>query len=149
MGEATSVAREPIPAGSNASRASQCEVVRVDENVAVNCWKDEASGGWLSEVMPSFFIITFCAWTTGFVARCRDFRAKRSLHLIVNSCCCGRDLRRGGEATNGSGGASVHTAHAKSIIASFVGISAPAKRWSGSVSHVPRATVTLRMSSGM
>ena len=146
---ATSSAREPIPVGSNASRASQCEVVRVDENVAINCWKDEASGGWLSEVMLSFFIITFCAWTTGFVARCRDFRAKRSLRVIVNSCCCGRDLRHGGEATNGGGGASVHTARAKSTIASFVGISAPAKRWSGSVSHVPRATVTLCMSFGM
>ena len=40
IGVATSAAREPIPAGSNASRASQCEVVRVEENVAVNCWKD-------------------------------------------------------------------------------------------------------------
>ena len=110
MGEATSVAREPIPAGSNASRASQCEVVRVDENVAVNCWNDEASGGWLSEVMPSFFIMMFCAWTTGFVARYRDFLAKRSLRLIVNSSGCGRDLRRGGEATSRDGGVSVRTA---------------------------------------
>ena len=83
---ATSVANEPIPAGNDTSRASQGEAVRVDEKVAVNCWNDEASGGWLSEVMPSFLIITFCAWTTGLVARCRDFVANLSLRLIVNSC---------------------------------------------------------------
>jgi len=43
-GVATSDAKEPIPDGKSASNASQCEGVRVDEKVAVNCWKEEASG---------------------------------------------------------------------------------------------------------
>jgi len=36
--------------------------------------------------MPSFFIITFCAWTTGFVARWRDFLASLSLRLTKKDC---------------------------------------------------------------
>jgi len=42
--------------------------------------------GLASEVMPSFFIITFCAWTTGFVARWRDFLASLSLRLMKKDC---------------------------------------------------------------
>jgi hypothetical protein len=60
-GATTSVAMEPIPEGSNASRASQWDRIRVEENVSLNCWNEEASGGRLSVVTPSFFIITFCA----------------------------------------------------------------------------------------
>ena len=47
------------PSGNRTSRASHCEVVRGEENVATNCWKEVASGGQLAEVKPSFFIITF------------------------------------------------------------------------------------------
>jgi len=82
MGATASTAREPIPLGRRASRASQLDTVRVEENVSVNRWKEVASGGWDSDVTPSFFIITFCAWIAGFVARWRDFIASRSLRLM-------------------------------------------------------------------
>jgi len=68
-GVAISVANLPIPVGNRASSASQCEAERKEVKVSLNCWKAEASGGWMSDVMPSFPIITFCACVAGFVAR--------------------------------------------------------------------------------
>ena len=64
-----SIAKAPIPDGNSASSDSHCVLVSVEEKVSVNCWKEEASGGRSSDVMPSFFIGTFWAWTTGLVAR--------------------------------------------------------------------------------
>ena len=117
----------------------------MEENVSVNCWNEDASGGWASEVMPSFFIITFCAWTVGFVARRCDFFASLSLRRMVNSCGCCRERRLGGEATStGGGGASPHIACAKLATVSLTGVLASGKRLNGSDSRVPRVTVMLR-----
>ena len=158
-GATTSVVTEPIPLGKRASRASQWETVRVEENVSVNCLYDVASGGRVSDVIPSFFIITFCACTAGFVARWHDFFASLSLRLIEKVCRGYRECHLGGEVCSTSAGASLQTAFAKLATASlaskltscaklatvsFTCTVVSEKRCSGSVCRVPRVTVILR-----
>ena len=94
----------------------------------------------MSEVSPSFLIITFCARTAGFVARWHDFFANLSLRRMVKSCGCCRKRPRGSEATNTGGGASIQTSCAKLATTYFTGELASGNR----ASRVPRATVALR-----
>ena len=123
-----------MPEGNSASSASQCEGVRVDEKIAVNCWKEEASGGRLSKVMPSFFIMTFCAWSTGFVARCRDFLASLSLRLMAGGSCGVRARRRGGVEARTVGEAALQTAAAKSEMTFLTGELTPGESSKGGAS---------------
>ena len=103
----------------------------------------------MSEVSPNFRIITFCAWTVGFEARCRDFIASLLLRRMVNSCWGCLEHRLGGEDTRAGGEASLHTVSAKLTIVSFTGVVTSANKCSRSVCRVPRATVTLRGEGGV
>ena len=103
----------------------------------------------MSEVSPNFRIITFCAWTVGFEARCRDFTASLLLRRMVNSCWGCLERRLGGEDTRAGGEASLHTVSAKLATVSFTGVVTSANKCSGSVCRVPRATVTLRREGGV
>ena len=97
---------------------------------------------------PSFFIMTFCTCTTGFVARCRDFFASLSLCRMVTACGWGREVHLGGEASSIGGLTPLQTVCAKLAKVCFTGEHASEKRCSGRVSLVPRAIVMLRMEAG-
>ena len=74
------------------------------------------------EVRPRRFISTFCACCAGFVARWRDFFAKRSLRLGAGGSCGVFALRLGGVETRTVGEAALHTSAAKTETTLLIGV---------------------------
>ena len=99
--------------GSISYRASACDTERVPENVSTNFWYEEVSGAALVGAMPRRLMRTFCACITGFVARCLDFLASRSLRRMATVFGGERARRRGGGAAATGEGASLHISIAK------------------------------------
>ena len=120
----------------------------MEENVAVNRSKDEASGGRLGEVNPKRFIKTFCACNAGFVARWWDFFAKRSLRLITGGSCGVLALRRGGVAARAAGEAALQTVSAKSETTFLTGVLVQGDSDKGGAKWDPRKRVTFLLESG-
>ena len=74
------------------------------------------------EVRPRRFISTFCAYCAGFVARRRDFFAKRSLRLGAGGSYGVFALRLGGVETRTVGEAALHTSAAKTETTLLIGV---------------------------
>ena len=74
------------------------------------------------EVRSRRFINTFCACSTGFVARWQDFFAKCSLRLIAGGSCGVFALHLGGVETRTVGEAALHTSAAKIETTLLIGV---------------------------